>query len=959
MARSSASQRTRAHLSMKIPASVLAVLSALLILSAPSRAWGWAEAGRVTVPDVSKPGTFPTLPPDVTGELANKVDGKPASDRLRAMTAATPVAIDIDASGTPYVLSVTPSVEVVDKFGITLYEAALLTVRRIAADGSATELKTFLTQSEGGWPSAFDVEPGALPAGLAIDRGLNKMYVSVPGEGINALSLTSGLWTRFVSDDHVFISGEDGLGSDTGESAEDGTYGSLWENGPTAPGAIGVNQATHRVYVADAGAGAATIPVDRINYDAAVVREFEVDGSLVETLPFDAPRTANPLDQVYPTTDGRVGGYGPVPTRSASLLGLDLGASDDLRNRIPRIVARGTTIDGEVTALNQVALISRDRFGTPNLSEDYLGQIASARRSGGGPWAYGALTATADTRYFGPSRSNLGPGVQDLVISKRGNYLVIAFDSPALSDDQDQLLEIQPDGTVLGGIGPATGSSACRIAFRRAHLATDPSGDVVVLQAPDPASATSKAQVIRLNPSGADAPGNPQGCQTSVPPEEVKKTAPTVSVAGVEFSGKADAPTPIGTLAPIDDGGRVVIDADSESAGFMFSVRAEDADNGAAPIGSAATCTIIQVGGATTRLPWRSCRLAIDGGTESSLQLIVLKEALDSLPGATQTFQIDIVDDDSGADVGTASFRFSVQLRKPEKPLTASLTGDAVSRDTFTFAPSVPLDVNFDSWRLDFGDGATPASQPDGDGYSTDQLPARSTAVKFTPGAHTASLTLRRDNGQQFTTKVDIVVDAPTTDRPVTTPRPQGGAACSTPLGIPLSQLGLGDQTLCVPADPCDIDTAELGLTRLPIERPASCAGDDAGFTASGQAAPPQVASRPVFLARTLKLAWDRTVGVPVRCGTGPTACAGRVKIQLITRSSSTRTLGSSSFAEVGTGKRKTIKVKVSATLARQLRRTGTARVKVTVTPSAPTGFTKPRSDVRTVSLSAPTKRKR
>lgn len=940
---------------MKIPASVLAVLSALLILFVPSSAWGWAEAGRVTVSDVSKPGTFPTLPPDVAAELARRVDGKTPEQRLRAMTTAVPVAVDVDAAGSLYVLSVTESVSVLLPSGFDAYEAALMTVRRVAPDGSATELKTFVTQSEAGWPSAFDVESGNLPAGLAVDRGLNRLYVSVPGEGINALSLTSGLWTRFVTDDHPFLYDENA--SETGETLPEGTYGTLWENGPVAPGVIGVNSETHRVYVADApGAGSSLlVQADRFTYDASVVRSFDSDGRLVEAVPFDAPRAGSSAAPIYPTTNGLLRpDWTPLPDREASLLGLDLGASDAFRGRIARVVAEGSS-DGGVSLLNQLPIV--DSVG--QLSDTYLGQIASARRVASGPWSYSAIPATSDTRFFGPTRTSSGPGVQDMIGTKRGSYLVIAFDSPAVSGDQDQLMEIKPDGTVLGGIGPATASSACRIAFRRAHLATDPSGDVVVLQAPDPASAASKAQIIRLNPSGADAPGNPQGCQTSVPPEEVKKTAPTVSVVGVEYSGDVTAPTPIGTLTPIDDGGRIVIDADSESVGFMFSVRAEDADNGAAPIGSAATCTVTRVGQEATKLSWSSCRLAIDGGVEPSLRLLVTKAALDLVAGATQTYQIDIVDDDAGPDVGTASFRFSVQLRKPEKPLTASLTGDAVSRDTFTFAPSVPVDVNFDSWRLDFGDGATPASQPDGDGYSTDQLPARSTAVKFTPGAHTASLTLRRDNGQQFTTKVDIVVDAPTTDRPVTTPRPQGGAACSTPLGIPLSQLGLGDQTLCVPADPCDIDTAELGLTRLPIERPATCAGDDAGFTASGQAPPPQVASRPVFLARTLKLASDRSVGVPVRCGTGPTACAGRVKIQLLTRSSSTRTLGSSSFAEVGTGKRKTVKVKVSATLARQLRRTGTARVKVTVTPSAPTGFTKPQTDVRTVSLSAPTKRKR
>lgn len=955
MTRSSASLRTRAHLSMKIPVSVLAVLSALLILSVPSSAWGWAEAGRVTVADVSKPGTFPTLSPDVAAELARRVDGKTPEQRLRAMTTAVPVAVDVDAAGASYVLSVTESVSVVLPSGFDAYEAALLTVRRVAPDGGTTELKTFVTQSEAGWPSSFDVEPGSLPAGLAIDRGLNRLYVSVPGEGINALSLASGLWTRFVTDDQPFLYDENA--SETGETLPEGTYGALWENGPVAPGVIGVNQETHRVFVADAPGGGSSLlmQADRFMYDASIVRSFDSDGRLVTTLPFDAPRSGPGGSQEYPTTNGLLRtDWKPLSDREASLLGLDLGVSDAFRSRIARVVAEGPS-DGGVALLNQLAIV--DPLG--QLSENYLGQIAFARRAASGPWSYSAIPATSDTRFFGPPRTGSGPGVQDMIGTKRGSYLVIAFDSPAVSGDQEQLMEIKPDGTVLGGIGPAPGSSACRIAFRRAHLATDPSGDLVVLEAPDPVSATSNAQIIRLDPSGADAPGNPQGCLTSVPPEEVEKTAPTVSVVGVEYSGKADAPTPIGTLAPIDDGGRVVIDSDSASAGFMFSVRAEDADNGAAPIGSAATCTITRVGAESTTRPWSSCRLAIDGGADSTSRLVVTKEALDLLPGATQTYQIDIVDDDSGADVGSVSFRFSVQLRKPEKPLTASLTGDAVSRDTFVFVPSVPVDVTFDSWRLDFGDGATPASQPDGDGYSTDQLPSKSVAVTFTLGAHTASLTLRRDNGQQFSTKVDIVVDAPTTDRPVTTPRPQGGAACSTPLGIPLAQLGLGDQTLCVPADPCDIDTAELGITRLPIERPASCAGDDAGFTAAGQTPAPQVASRPVFLARTLKLASDRTVGVPVRCGTGPSACAGRVKIQLITGSSSTRTLGSSSFADVDSGKRKTVKVKVSATLARQLRRTGTARVKVTVTPSAPTGFTKPRNDVRTVTLSAPTQRKR
>lgn len=939
------------------------VLVAALILGTPATALAWSETARVDVPELSQPGPFPTLSPAVAATIEFDPPGRTpsAGAQLRALTTQMPVEFAVDANGDAYVLSLSQEVGVVNTTFFDLYSATLLTLRRVRPDGSVTTLKSFLAQSEGGFPGAYQ-ETGDVPAGLAIDRSARRLYVSVPGEGINLLSLETGLWSRFVSDDRENWSGEDDASqSPTGETAPEGTYGALWENGPVAPGVLAVDPVTHHVFVGDAGGGGAgaTAP-DRVNLDAIKVREFAPEGEvptgrLVGSVGFDAPADALEYGTFPGTWDPVTALFPAVPGVPRSLLGLNLGTTD--RSSLDTRLASLTVAEGgerpSIVGLSQFEPVS----AVGGLTDSHIGQIVRSQRSAGGSWNATAVQAD-DTRPFGPRRGTEPPGVEDLVITSRGNYLVPSIDAP-------EFIEVTPAGASLGVVRAAPGSEACRLAFDRVRLATDAAGKLVVLQ--QPPSPSGSASIVRIDPAGADAPA-PRGCETDLPPEEVERTPPTLDVVGALFTGNDGEPEPTGALQPVDEGAVIEVEEDSAADGWVFSVRATDPDNDGAPIGASATCSVAQPSSSFSLVnrEWSACRARTDGGPDpGSGALTVSKTRLRAAPGLTIQVTVTIEDDESGDDRGSATRTFTVRLKpKSEAPLTATFTAERRSRDTFVFAPALPAGTRFDNWRMTFGDAGVPAAQPESGFGDASSMPAVSQAVRFPVGTHTATLTLRRMNGtevvEEFTaTTTPFLVEAEQQQRPVTVVTPQSGAPCDTPLGIPLAQVGLGDQLLCVPADPCDVNTAELGLTKLPIVRPASCAGDDNSLFAAAEGSGPQpLGSRPIFLARTLRLSADRKIAARIRCSTGPSSCAGRVRMQLIRPGKAATTIGTTSFKDLVAEKTATVSVKVSAANARLLRRTTRPRVRVTVIPSVGATFTRPASHTRTVNLSAPKSRR-
>lgn len=940
-------------------------------LGTPVTAFGWSETARVAVPELSQPGPFPTLTPAVAATIEfDPPDARTsAGARLRALTTQTPAELAVDENGDSYVLSVSPEVGVLSPLNLDLYSATLFTLRRVRPDGTVTTLKSFVAQSEGGLPGAYQ-ETSDIPIGLAIDRSARRLYVSVPGEGINLLSLESGLWSRFVDDDHENWSGEDdAMQSPTGETAPEGTYGSLWENGPAAPGVLAVDPVTHHVFVGDAGGGnaGATAP-DRLNLDAITVREFAPEGAvpvgrLVESVGFDAPAGAIEYG-AFPGTWDLSGKFPASPGVPRSLLGLNFGTTErsSLDTRLASLtIARG----GE-----RPAIVGLSQFepvdATGGFTDSHVGQIVRSERSEGGSWNASAIQAD-DTRPFGPRRGTDPPGVEDLVITSRGNYLVPSVDAP-------ELIEVTPAGTSLGVVRAAPGSEACRLAFDRVRLATDAAGKLVVLQ--QPLTPSGSASIVRIDPAGADAPA-PQGCETDLPPEEVERTPPTVDVVGSEYRDGGLPPTGSAfSFTSVGDGDTVTLDEATDTAGWLFSVRVEDEDNQGADFGSAAQCVLdLKFQGGTgnrertQQLSGGACRPAVDdleilgaSGTGPLNAFTVEKKQL--LPeGATApvpaTLKVRVTDDDGAqAEEITVNIVLKTKVRAPIK---IDLFEPAkAARDRFSYAMKAS---GFDEWQVDFGDPAGTRQPPTGF-LPASSFPASSAQITYpAPGEYTATLTVRRDGGTKpediATKSAKVLVEAEQQQRPVTVVTPQSGAPCDTPLGIPLAQVGLGDQLLCVPADPCDVNTAELGLTKLPIVRPASCAGDDSSlFAAAEGSGPPPLGSRPIFLARTLRLSADRKVAARIRCGTGPSSCAGRVRMQLIRPGKAAATIGTASFKDLVAEKTATVSVKVSAANARLLRRTARPRVRVTVIPSVGATFTRPASHTRTVNLSAPKPRR-
>lgn len=934
-----------------------ALLAAIASCATAPSAFGWGETQRVPVPALSAPPeSFPAMSPEVASAMEAAPPGIPTPRaQLEAKKSQHPMAVAVDGEGATYVASLSSAVSVLDSDYLDLYEAALLTLRRVNADGTADELKTFITQSEGGFPGGYK-EAEDVPVGMVIDTSADTLYLSVPGEGINALSLTSGRWSRFVADDREnWTGGEGGEGLPSGEALEEGTYGSLWENGPTAPGVLAVDPKSHHVFVADAGGGSpSTFLPDRAYWGALTVREFSANGTLVGEVPFDAgSRSGYPTLTGFDRLQSEVRPWLPTAGHVRRLLGANLGTGtiSELDTRLARLVTKESTGATELVGLSQFEPISEE---TGQFEDAHTGQIVTAMRPPGGGWSASALHAS-DTRPFGRVRGGVPPGVEDMVLTKRGNYFVPSVVSP-------EFIEVEPDGDTLGVVRAAAGSSACQFDFNRLRMVATDDGTIVVLQQPAPGGT---AELVWLDPRAQDAPANPRGCETDLP-QEVERVPPTLEVVATEYSGAIDGDAVL--AAPFErlgDGGTVELDPDGSTDGWVFSVRATDPDNDDQPVGPGARCVIKRTSGGVTverTLDWSGCRAKVDGNPAAGvIQGATLAVTRAELANGPMDVQVEIVDDDDPA--GVATFRATVLLPASNRPLEPRITANKVGRDQFRFVPSLPPNTAFDYWRLEFGADASPRRQPVGaDGTST-SFPNNIESDLVTYGAlgtHTATLVVGRSGGEEASATVEVEVLPEEVARPTTTLQPQSGAPCDTPLGIPLALVGLGDELLCVPADPCDVNTQELGLTRLPIVRPETCAGTDAGaFAASDVAAQVPLGSRPVFLARTLKLGLDRRIAARIRCGTGPTACSGSVRLQIpASGGRSAVSLGTARFSGLVSGKSATVKVKVSAAKARSIRRRSRSRVRVTVSPTVPAGFARPRADARTVNLTATKPRK-
>lgn len=951
--------------SRSLATSLLLVL--FVALAGTGNAYAWGEEERTELPAlVGPPAAVPPLPPEAASL------GRPnRAGKIPLLTKQTPLAMQVASDGTVYVLAqgegqrVTgvaiglpvpwpPTGPPLDEY---LYTASLISVYRVSASGGEVqEVTTFLAQNDVALPSRDAREPQDGPAGLALDEAApgvagveRRLYVSVPGRGVVIVDPATRGSRPFVNDENNVWVPFDGLdGEDyTGEGstspavierdARGGAtrtlYGTLWKNGPTVPSQIAVDPVTHNVLVAEATSSAGT--GERNYYGRYSVREFTPAGTPVGDVNLastDVPNLSPAQRLEYPAPDGSIDALidpAPAPGRPGWLLGAFFDASDTLAERV---AALRFTSEGSPVILNQVSLVD----------ESFVGQVVRLDR--GGRWSPAHVTRAALDLSFTPSEG-IGRGVEDLAITKAGNYIV-----PSTSEEG--LIEMTPAGGFLGRIGRATGGT-CAFANDRLRMATDPrDGDLLLLQQP---AGTEAPVLIRLDP---DASGCPRaGGREFTDPEAVVRVAPVTE----EENGSVREVGAFRDLGADENEVEVARSTDPGSRnGLALSIVPSDRDNEGADFEASASCTLLQLGITSTfSARANGCRPTWDGGSRSELDSGFRVTGTKLLDSATRAVAVEVsVRDDEGATWGPRTITVRLVGDEPE-PLVAQLEA-AVSPTSFqqvTFDPRGSS--GFRQWRLLFEgteDGpALPAS-----GYGSDTEFPRSTVLHTYPGpgTYTPVLKLRDGAGNEVSKALTVTIRAPTQQQgTVVESRP--GASCVSPLGTPLPLLGLGDENLCVPADPCDIDPAELGLTRQPIIRPASCGGVETSFSGESVETAPPTSARPTFLRRTLRMSRTRRIPVVVRCGSGAGTCSGRVRIQVpASGGRPATTVGAARFSTLRPGARKTVTIVAgrSAAASLQRSRSRSRRVSVTITPTTVPGFTRPRADRATVTLTVPSR---
>lgn len=949
--------------SRSLATSLLLVL--FVALAGTGNAYAWGEEERTELPAlVGPPAAVPPLPP----EAASLGRPNPRTGKIPLLTKQTPLAMQVASDGTVYVLAQGEGVGVSGgAIGLAapwdlsgyLYTGSLITVYRMTPGWeSVRELATFFSQNEIRVPERADlVEVGDAPAGMALDEGAPgasgpeaRLYVSVPGRGLVDVDPVTGEASAFVADDHeVWVPFENETAPDaSGEGltspavlerdaqgrATRTLYGSLWEDGPAVASQIVVDPSTHNVLVAEATATGGA-DQDRDYPGRLNVREFTPAGGLVGSVDFaatDVPNLSAGERAQYPAPDGTLENSRQAPgpgTPPGWLLG-SAGTFDRLN---VRTAALRVDAAGDLVVLNQLQLVS----------EDALGQVVRATRVSGGWRATRVLRAGLDLSF--PPSDGTGRGVEDLIVMAGGNLLVP-------STTEEGLIEMTPTGGFLGRIGRATGGD-CAFANDRLRMATDPrDGDLLLLQQP---AGTEAPVLIRLDP---DASGCPRaGGREFTDPEAVVRVAPVTE----EENGSVREVGAFRDLGADENEVEVARSTDPGSRnGLALSIVPSDRDNEGADFDASASCTLLQLGITSTfSARANGCRPTWDGGSRSELDSGFRVTGTKLLDSATRAVAVEVsVRDDEGATWGPRTITVRLVGDEPE-PLVAQLEA-AVSPTSFqqvTFDPRGSS--GFRQWRLLFEgteDGpALPAS-----GYGSDTEFPRSTVLHTYPGpgTYTPVLKLRDGAGNEVSKALTVTIRAPTQQQgTVVESRP--GASCVSPLGTPLPLLGLGDENLCVPADPCDIDPAELGLTRQPIIRPASCGGVETSFSGESVETAPPTSARPTFLRRTLRMSRTRRIPVVVRCGSGAGTCSGRVRIQVpASGGRPATTVGAARFSTLRPGARKTVTIVAgrSAAASLQRSRSRSRRVSVTITPTTVPGFTRPRADRATVTLTVPSR---
>ncbi|MBJ7330553.1 MAG: hypothetical protein JHC95_11695 [Solirubrobacteraceae bacterium] len=868
-------------------------------------------------------------------------------ERTVALTAATPAGQQradravMDGNGDVYLLQQYAETSFDDGASYLRSEYSIRVVKIPADAGSPTPSTTLTGRSYGAYISSGTYL--IKPAGMAIDRSARRLYVSA-GDRVMALDLSAfatAAWQELV-----------------GPSDEGGD----WFARRALPGALAVDEATHRVYVADTGiAGAA----------------FEWGGALVTGDPQTEPPVGPFRVQVFAADGARVAA---LPVCGAECLLGNFGLILDRNVPGPRAMhLRRDGTSAQLTLLSQYGDATRSFDVTDLTQVDAVGgEEAGANR----------IRQGIGTRPLGGAEGPL-----DFALFGDGSFVLPAFADRDTSLP-DRLMELDPAGDVVRRFLPVAGGQvACRLTSGDVRLASDgadaPKRVAVVENA---GGRAIRISVLRADlTSCSDEPG-------------VARVGPAIS-----FFDRDDESTVIA------NGTRIVVD-DAETAIANVVPLAVDPDNAGADAAPWVRCELTGPGESSggncfpngdalsfdvrgprdTNLLTRPRRFTVrvtddDGDTGTAffgavragqpLAASVVANSvtgsadaefdlgqstgdirewkLDFGDGSSRTGGWDAMDEPISHTYGeTRAYAGTLEITtfagdKATAPftVTAGAAAEAVAKLALV-SPAVENGVTKlslegsqgNSWTLDWGDG----SETSGTSFGTVLEHTYTRAVQ-----RTATLVVTRGDDTDTTTlTVDVRPAGSTGPKPTSTDQPPA-KACTTPLGIALAELGLGDPKLCN-ADPCDIDPRELGLTRLPIPRPASCArADDLGASDTGVV--PRTGARPRLVTGELRLSADRRITLKVICGTGAGTCSGKVQAHVLgAAGGKAKSLGTVTFKNLAVGKTKTLRLRLSRATARAVREKRRARVRVTVTPNPPAaGIVRPRAHTSTNTLVA------
>lgn len=891
----------------------------------------------------------------------------------------------VDSDGTIYLL---------DQFGArkgsrpytTRYDVR---VTKVSGDLATVDTSLPSTASEGFGPYAdpvFDIYStlGLSPSGFAIDRGLRRIYVST-GDGVSVLSLDgTPSWRTLVA-------------------------GGWYSRGLVA-GAVAVDPVTHHVFVADYGAIIQCFldPFDCLEpaaTGALTVREYDSTGTLVGTVPLPQQCTAGldpgacPLGTFAQSYSANYAAFGPtamdfVDVGGASRLAVvQVSRRVNIERTVLTLIDPATgAVESEIgTGVGTRPLGLLDSTKSPNAQSLDFAAVGDGSyvlpEIGAGPGADGLVNLTPDGRVLSRfmarggascalvsprSRLASAPGTRVVSVEDTSPVRITVLDKAGAGCPELPVTPRQPptwSTVAVSASAAATGGDARDIA------ATD--GGTVAL--PIPRDGEGRILTIErdyqvafpepvVDPDNGGADKGPWGtCSLSAPglPEK-RGTLEVDPLSGCSVNAQENPwlelpplafvrPLPV-TLTVVDDDGdrttwtlRIV---STESLRAALAVEAVESDKAVFRFTLDRTCdrdactepsdfTQLSTGpidtweldfgdGTTTSGDWRDLDRAVEhtyAGSGTYTPKLTLRAA--GKPDATITKSITVDRADTSVPV----------------PALAVSPATAVQGTAMTFSPSDSGTGTIASWTLDFGDG--------------DQ--ATGTGADFGPRTHTyraagtyaPRLTIQLVNGRSAAAGATVTV----TERPrdVTTAAEQTVIkSCLTVFGVPLGVLGLGDERLCS-ADPCDVDVAQLGLTQVGFQRPATC---DAGaaitdFSGTGEAVE-LVGARPRIVARTFTLARDGRIAVRVRCLPGAGTCAGTITVDLRPGAGGTRRLGTTKFTRLEVGRTRTLKIRPSVKRRRELatedrrrrRRGQKARIRVRSTPATPgPGVERPRSD--------------